>query len=110
MVTAVEAATALVLTGKVALVAPAATVTLPATVATAGLLLDSVTCAPPPGAGPPSVTVPVELLPPPTALEAPTSEERRTGGAAGDTVVVVVPPYAAEEPATVRAVEALTTT
>ena len=80
MVTAVEAATALVLTGKVALVAPAATVTLPATVATAGLLLDSVTCAPPPGAGPSSVTVPVELPPPPTFVGLSASEERRTSG------------------------------
>ena len=86
--TAVEAATALVLTGKVALVAPAGTVTLPATVAAAELLLDSVTGAPPPGAGPSSVTVPVELLPPATVVGLSASEERRTSG--GFTVRVAV--------------------
>ena len=79
MVTAVEAATALVPTGKVALVAPAGTVTLPATVATAELLLDSVTCAPPPGAGPLSVTVPVGEDVPPVTLEALRVSEVRIG-------------------------------
>jgi len=87
-VTAVDALTTLVLTGKVALVAPAGTVTLPATVAAAELLLDSVTCAPPPGAGPSSVTVPVELLPPATVVGLSASEERRTSG--GFTVRVAV--------------------
>ena len=88
MVTAVDALTTLVLTGKVALVAPAGTVTLPATVAAAELLLDSVTCAPPPGAGPSSVTVPVELLPPATVVGLSASEETRTSG--GFTVRVAV--------------------
>ena len=46
----------------------AATVTLPGTVAAAVLLLDSVTTAPPAGAGPLSVTVPVELVPPRTEV------------------------------------------
>ena len=64
MVTAVDAVTTLVLTVKVALVAPAGTVTLEGTVAAAVLLLESVTCAPPAGAGPLSVTVPVEEFPP----------------------------------------------
>ena len=91
MVTAVEAATAPVLTGKVALEAPAATVTLPATVATAELLLDSVTCAPPPGAGPSSVTVPVELLPPATVVGLSASEERTSGGFTVRVAVRVTP-------------------
>jgi hypothetical protein len=51
---------------KVALVAPAATVTLAGTCAAAVLLLDSVTIAPPAGAAPLRVTVPVELVPPTT--------------------------------------------
>jgi hypothetical protein len=46
-------------------VAPAATVTLPGTVADA-LLLDKLTAAPPVGAALLSVTVPVEVLPPVT--------------------------------------------
>src|SRR5882762_4194976 len=53
----VDAATALVVTLKVALVTPAGTVTLAGTV-TAALLLESVTCPPPAGAAPFSVTVP----------------------------------------------------
>src|SRR5438552_16431088 len=62
--TVVDAVTVLVLTVNVALVAPAATVTLEGTVATDVLLLESATCAPPDGAGPLSVTVPVEEFPP----------------------------------------------
>ena len=50
-----------------ALVLPAATVTLPGTVA-AVLLSVNVTTAPPEGAGPVKVTVPVELLPPVTLV------------------------------------------
>ena len=50
---------------KVAVVALAAIVTLAGTCA-AGLLLDRVTTAPPAGAGPFTVTVPVEVLPPST--------------------------------------------
>ena len=63
MLTVVDAVTALVLTVNVALVAPAATVTLDGTVATDVSLLESATCAPPDGAGPLSATVPVEDLP-----------------------------------------------
>jgi hypothetical protein len=66
MVTDVLAATGLVPTAKVAVVAFAATVTLEGTVATAVLLLLSVTTAPPAGAGPFKVTVPVDDVPPVT--------------------------------------------
>jgi hypothetical protein len=68
IVTGVEAVTAVVVTRKVALVAPAGTVTLGGTVATAVLLLESETCSPAPGAGPFSVTVPVGEEVPPVAL------------------------------------------
>src|SRR5271167_4748015 len=66
MVDEVLAATGLVVTVKVAVVAFAATVTLGGTCAAAVLLLDRVTTAPPPGAGPFNVTVPVDVLPPNT--------------------------------------------
>jgi hypothetical protein len=52
-----------VVTANVALVVPAATVTLDATCAEA-LLEDNATTAPPGGAGAAKVTVPVEELPP----------------------------------------------
>ena len=64
IVTAVEPDTGLVVAENVALVAPAATVTLAGTVAADVLSLPSNTTAPPPGAGPASVAVPVELSPP----------------------------------------------
>src|SRR5438034_7250768 len=59
MVTFMEENTILVLTVKLALMEPAGTVTLDGTLATP-LLLESATCAPPEGAGPLKVTVPVE--------------------------------------------------
>jgi len=71
-----DAATALVLTVNDALVAPAATVTLAGTLAAAVLLLESATCAPPVGASPLSVTVPVEEFPPVTLVGFSESEER----------------------------------
>lgn len=84
MVTVVEAATALVLTVNVALVAPAATVTLEGTLAAVVLLLESVTCAPPVGAASSSVTVPVEEFPPVTLGGFKEIEERETDEGAED--------------------------
>jgi len=66
MVSGVSLATGIVVTVNVAVVAFAATVTLAGTVAAAVLLLLSVTTAPPVGAGPFSVTVPLEEVPPVT--------------------------------------------
>jgi hypothetical protein len=75
-VTVVDADATLVVTVKLALVAPAATVTLESTVAAVVLLLESATCAPPEGAGPLNVTVPVEEFPPVTLVGFNESEER----------------------------------
>lgn len=86
----VDVATSLVVTVKVALVAPAPTVTLDGTLATVVLLLESVTCAPPAGAGPLSVTVPVDEFPPVTLVGLSVNEESvGAGGGAGVTVSVV---------------------
>ena len=89
MVTVVDAVTAVVLTVKFAVVAPAGTATVEGTLA-APLLLESATCAPPAGAGPLSVTVPVEdCRPPITLVGFSVSEEREgAGGEAGVTVSV----------------------
>jgi hypothetical protein len=67
MVTGVTAVTALVVTVNVALVAPAPTVTLAGTVA-ADPVLERATTAPPLGAAPLSVTVPVDGDPPLTLV------------------------------------------
>jgi hypothetical protein len=88
MVTEVDAATALVLTVNDALVAPAATITLEGALAAAVLLLESVTTAPPAGAGPLSVTVPVEDCTPPTTLVGFSASEESVG-AGGDEGVTV---------------------
>jgi hypothetical protein len=64
MVTAVDAVTARVVTVKVALVAPAGTVTLAGKVATDVLLLMRVMMAPPVRAGAFSPTLPIEVDPP----------------------------------------------
>ena len=84
ILTVVDVATALVLTVNVAVVAPAATVTLGGTLAAAVLLLESVTCAPPVGAGPLRVTVPAEEFPPVTLVGFSESEERATDAGAGE--------------------------
>jgi len=64
---------------KVALLLPAGTITLEGTLA-APLLLESVTCAPPAGAGPLSVTVPVEDCSPPMTLVGFNVSEETVGG------------------------------
>jgi hypothetical protein len=68
IVTDVDQYTLRVVIVKVALVLPLATVTVAGTAATDLLLLDNETTAPPLGAGPLRVTVPVELLPPLTVV------------------------------------------
>jgi hypothetical protein len=68
MLTGVDAVTAKVVTRKAAVVAPAGTVKPAGTVATAVLPLMRETTAPPLGAGPLSVTLPVEGDPPLTLL------------------------------------------
>jgi len=72
-----------VFTVKVVLVAPAGTVTLNGTVARFVLLLESMTCAPPAGAGALSVTVPVEVCRPPTTLVGFSVSEERVGAGGG---------------------------
>src|SRR3979490_1202253 len=106
MVTVVGAATALVFTGNVALVAPAGTATLEGTL-TAPLLQESESCAPPAGAGPLNVTAPVEDCAPPITLVGFSVSEETTGSGGGVTVSVadlVRPPEAAEMGAGVAAV------
>jgi hypothetical protein len=76
-------------------VAPAPTVTLEGTLAAPVLLLESMTWAPPAGAGPLSVTLPVEELPPVTFKGLSVSEERVGSGDEGVKVseaVWVTPP------------------
>jgi len=76
MVIEVEAVTARVVTVKAALVTPAGIVTLAGTVAAVVSLLERETRAPPPGAGPLSVTLPVEGDPPLTLVGFSASEVR----------------------------------
>jgi hypothetical protein len=87
-VAVVEAVTELVDTVKVAVVLPAATVTEVGTVAEA-VLLESETNAPPVGAAPLRVTVPVVEAPPLTLVGFVVTETRDTL-ATGVTVSVVV--------------------
>ena len=90
MVTTVEEPTGLVLTGKVAVVPPAGTVTLAGTLATPGLVLESDTTVPPLGAGALSVAVPVEELPPVT-LDGLRLREESVGGVTVSEAVRVAP-------------------
>jgi len=86
-VTDADAETALVLTVNVALVAPAATVTLAGTRAAVVLLLERAIRAPPAGPGPLSVTVPVDGFPPTTLTGFSFSAESPgAGGVVGVTV------------------------
>ena len=91
MVATVDAATGLVLIVKVALALPAGTVTMDGTLA-APLPLESMTCAPPAGAGPLSVTVPMEDCKPPTTLVGFSVSEATVGGFTVSEAVRVVPP------------------
>ena len=68
-----------VFTVKVTLLLPAGTVTLEGTLA-AALLLESITCAPPGGAGPLRVTVPIEDWTPPTTVVGFNVSEATVGG------------------------------
>jgi hypothetical protein len=80
---------------KLALVDPAAIVTLAGTLATKMLLLERATTAPSLGAGPLNVTVPVAELPPVT-LEGFSFSEASTGGTTVSEADCVTPPKTAE--------------
>ena len=88
ILTEVELLTLLVETVKVALWAPAGTVTLAGTVATPVLLLVNVTTVPPGGATSSSATVPCEVLPPWTEVGLSANVAGVTGKGAGFTLSV----------------------
>ena len=75
---------------KLALSAPAVTVTLAGTLATVVVLLDSVTIAPPVGATVVNVTVPVLAAPPTTLVGLTVTEDKLAGGGGGLTVSTAV--------------------
>ena len=104
--TAEEVQLELVETVKFALVAPAPTVTLPGTVATEVLLLESAIAAPPAGAAALSVTVPVDALPAGTLVGLRLTEERVPGGGVTVSTADLVTPLKDAE--IVTAVEAVT--
>lgn len=82
--------TVLLVTVKVAVVEPAATVTLEGTVATVVLLLERVTEIPFDGAGPFRLTVPVDVVPPLTEVGFSVSRET-LGAVTVKRLVLVVP-------------------
>lgn len=104
IVTGVDAATGIVLIVNVAVVLAAATVTLAGIVAAAGREVESVTTAPPAGALPVSVTVPVNAIPP-TTLAGLNPNERTLGGCTVSTAGWLTPP---EEAVIVTWVDAVT--
>ena len=79
MLTLVLAVTAEVVTAKLTLAAPAATVTLAGTAATDGFALVKLTRAPPLGAPPVNVTVPCAVLPPTIEVGLTLTAERLAG-------------------------------
>ncbi len=91
-VTVVRAEGALVVTVNVALVNPAATVTLAGTCATVVLLLDSETLAPPLGAALLKVTLPVAELPPVTIVGLTDTDDNDTVEAAVTVNAVLLVP------------------
>lgn len=95
IVTLVVKTTGSVLTVKVAVVEYAGMVTLEGTMAANPLLLDKNTTAPPAGAGPSSVTVPVEE-PPPVTLDGLSVRDRSVGDWTTSEADWVTPLFAAE--------------
>jgi len=91
MVTFVSDAGRTVDTGNVALVAPAGTVMLPGTEAILAELLERVTLRPPVGAGPLSVTVPVDVAPPFTLVGWRVSDANAAGGPDDTTRATALP-------------------
>ena len=91
MLTVVVVTTELVVTANVIDVLPAGIVTLAGTWAAVALLLERITVAPPDGAAPFRVTVPVELLSPVTAVGFSVTEDRVTAGFTVRVAVRVVP-------------------
>jgi hypothetical protein len=88
MVTLVLVLTLFDCTVKVADAAPAGTVTLAGSVATAVLLLERLICNPPAGAAALSVTVPCEEDPPRTMVGSRLSDDKTTDTGGGGTVDV----------------------
>src|SRR5712691_4544302 len=97
---AVVAVTLIVVIEKVALVAPAATVTLAGTAATAELALLRPTSAPPVGAPAVNVTVPCDELPPTTEVGDTLSVDRLAAGGGAGAACAVKRRTAENDPAT----------
>ena len=101
IVTLLVLRTALVVTEKVAVVAPGGTVTLDGTVATFVLLLESWTVIPVDGAAPLRVTVPVDELPPTTADGFKLNDSNAGAGVTVNGAIFVMPLNTADMLATV---------